>query len=96
MNIPDHWNDGIARMTTAEVNAYARQLQTENSQLRAALTRAEAERDEAVKLARAVLDETYMGHYLSEETTAALTEWLERAQPHGPSTPPAPGGTTDE
>lgn len=25
MNIPEYWNDGIARMTTAEVNAFARE-----------------------------------------------------------------------
>lgn len=32
-----------------------------------------------MKLARDVLDETYAGHYLSDETTDALTQWIERA-----------------
>ncbi len=27
MEVPAHWNDGIARMTTAEVNAFARNAQ---------------------------------------------------------------------
>ena len=44
-----------------------------------ALKSLQQERDRAVQLARDVLDETYAGHYLSDETTKALSAWIERA-----------------